>query len=553
MLTAASQNFFGCSVKKKSPEKVFSMNFPLGIETLEPVMSNSPQTIWVITLLMEGLVAYDKTNNIAPQLARSWQISDDGLRYTFNLRTDVRFHDDPCFKNKKGRSVTSKDFKYCLERVNDPATKTRGLWVFRDKIKGTREFIESLRIKNSKEKNSISGLTTPDDSTLVIALYEPFAPFLSLLTMTYGYVYPREAVEYYGNNLGQHPVGTGPFKFNKWELDRLLVLEKNINYYEFDSAGRRLPYLDEIHYTFTQSVETEFFDFIGGKYDYHEPSAETIDALSDDNGKLVKPDEKSYRLIRQPWLNTVYFIMIQNESLPAAKKSPFLNNKKLRQALNFAIDRERIVKYVLKNRGIPAHNGPLPVGIPGYDSLTKGYKYDIKKAKGLLSEAGYANGKGLDLTLIISNDEMQKSIAIAVQEQLKETGIELKIEQVLQATLNTKQQDGEYAFTRGNWGADYYDPENFMALFYSKNIIPHGPNKTGYTNGTIDSLYEKSIRITDFEERKKIYNEMERIVIDDAAWVYLFYNQRIYLLQNDVHGFYLDGLNNIVLKYTRKD
>ncbi|MCX6162400.1 MAG: ABC transporter substrate-binding protein, partial [Ignavibacteriae bacterium] len=477
----------------------------------------------------------------------------DGLRYTFNIRTDVRFHDDPCFKDGKVRKLTSKDFKYCLERVNNPSTKTRGMWVFRDKIKGAREYIESFKTKNGNDKNGISGLTTPDDSTLVIELYEPFAPFLSLLTMTYGYVYPREAVEYYGNNFGQHPVGTGPFKFNKWNLDRLLVLERNKNYYEFDSAGIRLPYLDEIHYTFTQSVETEFFDFIGGKYDYHEPSAETIDALSDDNGNLIKPDEKDYRLVRQPWLNTVYFIMIQNESLPAAKQSPFLSNKKLRQALNYAVDRERIVKYVLKNRGIPAHNGPLPVGIPGYDSSTKGYKYDLKKAKELLGEAGYEDGKGLDLKLVISNDEMQKSIAIAVQEQLKETGIELKIEQVLQATLNTKQQDGEYAFTRGNWGADYYDPENFMALFYSKNIIPRGPNKTGYSNKTVDTLYEKSIRITDFEERKKIYNEMERIVIDDAAWVYLFYNQRIYLLQNDVHGFYLDGLNNIVLKYTRKN
>jgi oligopeptide transport system substrate-binding protein len=128
----------------------------------------------------------------------------------------------------------------------------------------------------------------------------------------------------------------------------------------------------------------------------------------------------------------------------------------------------------------------------------------------------------------------------------------LKLEQVLQATLNTKQQDGEYEFTRGNWGADYFDPENFMALFYSKNIIPYGPNKTGYSNPEIDRLYERSIKVTDIDERKKIYNDMERIVIEDAVWIYLYYNQRIYLLQKDVKGFYLDGLNNIVLKYTKK-
>ena len=134
----------------------------------------------------------------------------------------------------------------------------------------------------------------------------------------------------------------------------------------------------------------------------------------------------------------------------------------------------------------------------------KGYSYDKDKASKLLEEAGYPQGKGLDLTLVISNDELQRSIAIALQEQLKETGINLKIEQLLQASLNTKQQDGEFEFSRGNWGADYFDPENFMALFYSKNIIPNGPNKPGYSNPKVDSLYEKSIKITDIEERKTI-------------------------------------------------
>jgi len=156
------------------------------------------------------------------------------------------------------------------------------------------------------------------------------------------------------------------------------------------------------------------------------------------------------------------------------------------------------------------------------------------------------------LTLYISNDELQKNIAIAIQEQLKEIGIEIKLEQTLQSSLNTQQQQGELAFTRGNWGADYFDPENFMSLFYSKNIIPFGPNKTGYSNPEIDSMYGKSIRITDFEARKKIYNEMERIVIEDAAWIYLYYNQKIYLLQKGVNGFFLDGLNNLILKYTKK-
>jgi oligopeptide transport system substrate-binding protein len=552
MLLSALFAISSCTVKRSKDANTFRLNFPLGLETLEPVMSNSPQTIWVLANVMEGLVSYNNKNEIVPQIARKWEISADGLKYTFHINKSIKFQDDECFPNGNGRNVTSEDFKYCLERVNDPATKTRGLWVFRDKIKGAREFYEFKAGKSKTEAREITGLKTPNDSTLIIELYEPFAPFLSLLTMTYGYVYPKEAVEYYKDNFSAHPVGTGPFSFRKWELDKTLTLAKNKNYYEFDSSNIRLPYLEQIDITFTKSVETEFLDFLNGKYDYHEPSAEIVDALTDDNGNLVKPGEKDYTMVKQPWLNTVYLIMVQNQSLPAGRTSPFTGNKKLRQAVNYAIDKDKIVKFVLKNRGSSANNGPLPNGMPGFDSSVKGYTYNPEKAKKLLEEAGYPGGKGLDLTLVISNDELQKNISIAIQEQLKDVGINLKLEQVLQATLNTKQQDGEYAFTRGNWGADYFDPENFMALFYSKNIIPFGPNKTGYANPEIDRLYERSIKVTDFDERKKIYNEMERIVIDDAVWIYLYYNQRIYLLQKDVKGFYLDGLNNIVLKYTKK-
>ena len=544
--------FISCSNKKEINNNIFRINFPLGLETLDPVLSNSPQTIWALTFTNEGLVTFNTKNEIIPQLAKKWDISKDGLLYTFYLRENVLFHDDECFQSSKGRKITADDFKYCFERLNDPSTKTRGLWLLRDKIKGAQEFIDSKSGKSSAQINHIEGIKVLDDSTLQIELYKPFAPFLSLLTMSYAWVYPKEAVEFYGDKFNQHPVGTGCFKFDKWELDKQLTFVKNKNYWDVDSLGNKLPYLDGIKISFTQSSETEFLDFLAGKYDYHEPSSETFDFLVDDNGKLINENEKDYRLVRQNWLNTVYLIMIQNSELPAGKQSPFVNNKKLRQAINYAIDREKIIKYVLKNRGFPALNGPLPVGMPGYDSSTKGFHYDKEKAKELLKDAGYPDGKGLDLTLVISNDEIQKSLSIAIQEQLKEIGINLKLEQMLQSALNTNQQDGEVAFTRGNWGADYFDPENFMSLFYSKNIIPFGPNKTGYSNSKIDELYEKSILITDFNERKKIYNEMERIVIDDAVWIYLYYNQRIYLLQKNISGFYLDGLNNINLKYTRK-
>ena len=545
--------FFSCSKKDSQVNNIFSLNLNLGIETLEPVMSNSNQTIWGLSVMMEGLVQFDKEKNIEPCLAKSWSISEDALTYTFNLRSDVYFHENPCFREMKTRKVNASDFKYCLERVNNPKTKTRGQWVFRDRIKGAQEYIDFMSGKTNKEVNEITGIKVLNDTTLQIELTKAFSPFLSILTMSYGFVYPKEAVEFYGDKFGQNPVGTGPFKFVKWEIDKELIYEKNKNYWDKDKNGNALPYLDGLKITFTQSSETEFLDFQNGKYDYHEPSSETFDQITDAEGNLTDAQNKSYSLIKQPWLQTVFFGMMQTTELPGGKEGPFAGNKKLRQALNYAIDRNKILKFVLKNRGTAASNGPIPIGMPGFNPDIKGYTFNKEKAKQLFNEAGYPEGKGLNLTLVTGNDEIQKTIAIAVQEQLKEFGINLILDQMLQATLISKQEEGVFPFWRASWGADYFDPENFMALFYSKNITPKGPNRVGYSNPVVDELYEKSLQITDFSERQKIYDEMQRIVIDDAAWLYLYYNQKVYLLKKNIDGFFLDGLNIINLKYTKKN
>lgn len=539
--------FFSCGKKTESDKKVFNLNISQGIETLEPVMSNSSFSIWGVQQIMEGLVEFDNKKNIIPCIAKSWKISEDGLTYTFNLRSDVMFHDNDCFKstNGKGRIVIASDFKYCLERVNNPKSKTRGMWVYRDKIKGAKDYSEG-------KANDIAGIKAINDTTLTIELNNAFSPFLSLLTMTYGFVYPKEAVEHYGETFGNHPVGTGPFKFNHWSIDKELVLDKNPAYWEKDSKGGTLPYLDGVKITFTQSSETEFLDFQNGKYDFHQPSSETFDVITDESGKLKDADTKNFSLVKQPWLQTVFLGMMQSPELPGGKTGPFAGNKKLREALNYAIDKDKIVKFVLKNRGKPAVNGPIPPGMPGFNPEIKGYTYNIAKAKELLKEAGYTDGKNLKLSLVCGNEEIQRSIAIAIQEQLKSAGIEMQIEQLLQATLISKQENGEFPFWRASWGADYFDPENFMALFYSKNITPNGPNRVGYKNPKVDELYEKSLKETDNAARMKIYDEIQKIVIEDAAWLPLYYNEQIYLLNKNIEGFYIDGLNIINLKYTNK-
>lgn len=528
IVTITALLLISCGNEQSETENIFVMNQMLGVETLEPVMSNTVQTIWVLSMLMEGLVSFDKQNKIKPTIAKSWEISDNGLEYTFILRDDVYFHDDECFPGGKGRKVTAYDFEYCLTRVNDPKSMSRGAWVWRDKIKGASEYIDA-RSKDMDEPAGISGIKVVNDTTLVLTLVSPFAPFLSTLTMSYGYVYPHEAVEHYGSDIGQNPVGTGPFKFLNWDIGKEMNLTRNEKYWDKDSDGNQLPYLDGVKMTFTQSSETEFLDFVNGKYDFHLPSSETFAQITDENGELLDAGEKKYSLVKQPWLQTVFFGMMQAPNLPGGIKGPFVNNKKLRQALNYAIDRDKIIKFVLKNRGVSAHNGPIPPGMPGFNPDIKGYTYDPDKAKKLLEEAGYPNGKGLKLTLHTGNDEIQKTIAIAVQEQLKSFGIDLKLDQMLQATLISNQEEGLFPFWRASWGADYFDPENFMALFYSKNITPKGPNRVGYSNPLVDKLYEQGLEETDFEKRMKLYDEIQRIVIEDAAWLFLYYNEQVYL------------------------
>ena len=532
-----------CS-KKESTDKIFKYNEPNGIESLDPITVNNYPALNALINVCEGLVEYDKEAKLQPLLAQSYDISPDGRTYTFHLRTDVYFHDDECFPGKKGRKVTAADFKYCYERCCNPSTKTRGLWVYRDKVEGAEEYS-----KAPDKAKEIKGFDAVNDSTFVIKLVAPFAPFMSILTMPYGYIYPKESVEFYKDNVGFHIVGTGPFKFVKWDVDKELLFEKNNHYWAKDKDGSPLPHIDGFKVLFIRSPETEFLDFMEKRLDFQKPSIDVYAQIADENGTL-KP-EYDFNLIKQSYLNTVYLCTMLNPKMEGGKNNQLADNKKLRQALNYAIDREKIVKYVLKNKGTPGINGPLPKGMPGFSDSVKGYTYDKDKAKKLLEEAGYPGGKGLNLKLVFHNDESQRELCEAIQSQFKDIGIDMKIEEMLGATHRSAQNEGKLTFWRANWGADYYDPENYYALFYSKNETPTGPNTSHYKNAKVDSLYELGLKLTDFNERMKAYREIDKIIFEDSPWMIVYYNQYIYLKQKNIDGMYVDGLGILNLKYCK--
>lgn len=538
---------FSCS-KQQDNDKIFKYNSTQGIENLDPVMCSNYDAGWPLQQMCEGLVEYSKDMQLQNLLSTSHSISTDGLIYTFYIHKGIFFHDNPCFPGGKGREVIAADFKYCFERVCDPRTKTRGAWVFRDRISGALEYLNSIK-ENKFDVKEITGIKCPDDTTLVFTLKQPFAPFLSILTMPYGFVYPKEAVEYYKDNFGYNPVGTGPYKFVKWDADKELVFEKNPNYWRKNKAGHSLAYLDGIKVTFTKSSETAFLDFKEGRLDYYEPSPEVLSQITDENGNL-KP-EYDFNLVKQPWLNTVYLAIQLDKNMPGGVNNVLSDNKKLRQAINYAIDREKIIKYILKFRGKPGENGPIPIGMPGYSPDVIGYKFDKQKASQLLTEAGYPGGKGLTLKLTVANEDTQKLIGEAVQAQLKDVGIDVQLDFIQASTLRSSQVGGELAFWRANWGADYFDPENFMALLYSKNKTPNGPNYTHYSNPKVDELYDLAMKETDFEKRKAMYNEAQRIVMDDSPWIILYYNEIIYLKNKRIQDMYIDGLNTMILKWAK--
>jgi oligopeptide transport system substrate-binding protein len=533
----------------------FCYNEPDGIGSLDPAVASYQAAWWATTHLFNGLVELDTALQIVPSIARSWSVDDRGLEWTFHLRTDVWFHEDPCFGAQRRRRVTAHDVRYSLERICDARTKSTGQWAFRDLIDGAIEFIDrsKFQVPGSKFRH-IAGLNVLNDSTIVIRLTKPFAPFLAVLTMPYGSIVPREAIEHYGADFGQHPVGTGPFRFDHWKQDIECVLVRNEHYFKVDDKGRKLPYLNTVRITFLRDIKSEFLEFVRGTYDVvsnidgsFAPSVYDVDL------SLKAPYDK-YVMHKAPAFSIEYYGVLLDTSYPAAKAVPLATRRKLRQAMNYAIDRHRIVTYVLHGRGRPARHGVLPPGMPGFSESVQGYSYDIDKARRLLAEAGFPNGKGCPpLLLQLGNNPRTASVAEAIQEQWKEIGLNVELRQIDFPQHLAQVRNGELAMWRTSWIGDYPDPENFLALFITKNMSPFGPNTTHISREELDALYEQALdpRLTT-DERNVLYNQMERIVIEESPWMFLYHDVLIRLTHPNIRNFTLDGSGRLLLEHVFK-
>ncbi len=516
---------------------VFRYNESSGITSLDPAFASNQANIWACNQIFNGLVSLNDSLIPEPCIAKSWTISDDGKLYTFNLKNDVHFHPDKSLK--ANRKVVAEDFVFSFNRLIDPKIASPGSWIF--------NFIEKDTIKN------ILNVKAENDSTLTIRLKESFPPFLGLLSSVYCSVVPHEAIEKYGKDFRKKPIGTGPFLFFNWYERSALIFHKNDNYFERDSKGLRLPYLDAIMVSFIPDKQSAFLEFLKGKLDLISGlDASYKDDLLNKNGSVKTKYKDKFKVLTSSYLNTEYLgfaLDLNNET----KNNP-LSNLKIRQAINYAFDRKKMIRYLRNNMATPGTSGFVPIGSPGFSqsSTTYGYNYNPEKAKQLLKEAGFPNGEGLP-TITMSTTNSYQDLCEYIQGQLGEAGIKVKVEVNQAAQHRQMVSKHQLSWFRGSWIADYADPENYLSLFYSKNKSPNGPNYTHFESTLFDSEYEAAMRIQNDSLRSIKYHQLDSIVMSDAPIVVLYYDKVLRLHQNNVNGLGINGMNLLTLKRVKKD
>ena len=516
-----------CSSSKNDESNVFRMNMSgKALESLDPAFAKDQYMMWTANMLYNTLVATDANLGLSPSLAKSWEMSEDGLTYTFHLRNDVYFHPDPAIE--KGRRFIASDVVYSFNRIIDPATASPGAWIFNDRV---------------AEKDPFVAI---DDTTFQVKLIKPFRPLPEILSMQYCSIVPHEVVEKWGKDFRTHPCGTGPFKFVEWDENNILVLHKNKTYWEQDNNGTHLPYVDAVTIGFAKSKATEFFQFLQGKLDFvNELDGSFKDLVLTKKGELKKEYHDKLNMTKRTYLNTEYLGFLTDTTNPVLQNSP-IKNKLVRQAMNYAIDRQKIVTYFRNGIGLPATSGFIPEGLPGYDSThSYGYHYDPAKAAALLAEAGYPGGKGMEPITVLTPDIYSDVVNFAAN-QLLDVGIPIKVELLQSNILRQQMSKSEAVFFRGQWIADYPDAETYL-VFFNGNL-PAPPNYTRFNNAVFNRWYDEAMLADNDTIRWALYRSMDSLVMQEAPLIPLFYDQMTHFTQKRVTGFTATPMNVIDLK-----
>ena len=467
------------------------------VSTLDPAIGYDWQNWSMIKSLFDGLMDYEPgTTNLKKDIAEDYTISEDGKTFTFTLRKGVKFHN--------GRELTAEDVKYSIDRVVDPKTQSPGAGFF-GSIVGFEEASEG-------KTEGLSGITVVDPYTIKFELSRPDATFLHVMAINFSHVVPKEEVEKYGADFGKHPVGSGAFKLAEWSLGQKLVFERFADYWNPD-----LPKLDQITFEVGQEPIVALLRLLKGEVDIPGdgiPPAKFIEVKDDPAFKDL--------IIQGGQLHTGYVTM-------NVKIAPF-DNVKVRQAVNMAINKDRIVR-IINGRAIPA-NQPLPPSMPGYAKDYAGYAYDVEKAKALLAEAGLADG--FETELFVANTDPQPRIAQAIQQDLAALGIWASRKALAQANVIAAggEPDGAPMVWSGGmgWIADFPDPSNFYGpILGCGGAVQGGWNWSWYCNEDLEKKATEADSIVDPAkqgEREAMWRDIYVKIMEDAPWAPVFNEER---------------------------
>ncbi|MBL0331063.1 MAG: ABC transporter substrate-binding protein [Bacteroidetes bacterium] len=506
-------------------------------QTLYPAGITDIGSAHIANQIYEGLVKFNaKDLSIIPSLAEKWDVDAAGTTYTFHLKKGVMFQDNECFPDGKGREVKSSDFKYAFELLcTDNKDNSNFAATFKDRVVGANKFFEASK---GKPNGTIDGIKTPDDYTISITLTSPSSSFLFALASPVTSVIAKEAYEKYGADM---KVGTGPFMFVENGATDKALLKRNNNYHGTDSLGNQLPFLDSVVISFLPTKKQELDNFQNGNLDMviGLPSESIKDMVESQIADFQNKPPK-YVLERSPEMASQYYEFNMT-------KEPF-NNIKVRQAFSYAIDRNKIVEDVLKGEAYgPAINGISPPSFKGYD-ITKitGYDFDAEKAKKLLAEAGYPNGKGFPKVKIELNSGGAKNtnVVLEIQKQLMEVlNVNVDFEVVPQ---KQKMEDAKFAraeIFRAAWIADFPSPENFLWILYGATVPadiaqPSYPNTPRYKNEEFDKLFDSGKAAKTQEEGYADLLKAEQIMMNDAPIMMLWYDENYRLVKSNVRNLF---------------
>ncbi len=569
---ASALAFSGCTKKVADPANTLHLSSDAKFKGLDPIQGDDVYSSTESSNAYEGLLQYHylkRPYTLIPLLAEAMpEISKDGKTYTFKLKKGVLFHDDACFKETqgKGREMTADDIIYSWKRLADPKNTSPNWWTFEGKVAGLDDWRKAAAQSGAADySKSIEGLKAVDRYTLQVTLNQPSSLFLYMVAMPSSSVVSREAVEFYGKEFINHAVGTGPYRLTEFNPSSKAVWDRNPTYRKevypsegepgdkeaglLEDAGQPLPRNDRIVTTVFEEQQPRWLTFLSGKLEIGGIPKDNFAQAIAAGGKELTPEMKAKNLHLGIYPRADLTHLSFNMADPLMGK-----NKYLRQALSLAYDSTQLIDLFYNGRALPAQ-GPIPPTLAGYDpSFKNPYRqYNLAKAKELLAKAGYPDGKGLPpLEYVNLSDSTSRQFAEYTQKAFGQIGVQLKVTSYswpeFQAKIKAKQgQMWEFA-----WNGDYPDAENFLQLFYGKNVSP-GPNDGNYVNPAFDKLYEKSLTLTNEKERLVLYKQMVDIVVEDVPWIFAAHRIAYYLNQPWTKNYKYNDFEHAVRKYYRVD